>query len=196
LEGKKECALFTSRNVPRLFSPLKRLLSHILLILFMFHSVGSTLVFLALQAQVRREVKQRIKEGLPPEQLQVLSFSLQEASALDWKKEGHEFRYQGMMYDVVRVKLEQNRVLYHCITDMQEEGLFEGLDELVQEYMTRSSKQKELKRLAKNLSKVYQVVKTTHRLEFSQANLPVDFHYQFSLSTFWQDIPVPPPKLS
>ncbi|WP_210486215.1 hypothetical protein [Rufibacter aurantiacus] len=175
---------------------MKRLLSFLLISLFLFHSVGSSLVLVMLQAQVRSEVKRRIKEGLPPDQLHQLSFTPEEVAVLDWKEQGREFRYQGMMYDVVRVQRQADLLLYHCVTDTEEHDLFEALDELVQDYMTRSTKQKNLKQLVKNLAKAYQTTRIAYPLHFLADATPAAFFYQFSLSVIWQDIPVPPPKLA
>lgn len=174
---------------------LKRLLPFLLMVLFLFHSVGSSLVLVAWQGQVRREVKRRIKEGLAPEQLQVLTFSQEQAAALDWKEKGREFRYQGMFYDVVRVQEIGGQLQYQCITDTQERDLFAALDQLVQDHLSRSAKQKSLKLLVKNLAKVYQTSRIHYSLEFLTEAPPAEFHDQFPLSTTCQDIPVPPPKL-
>ncbi|QHL89142.1 hypothetical protein GU926_17575 [Nibribacter ruber] len=166
-----------------------------MMVLFLFHSVGSSLVLVAWQGQVRREVKRRIKEGLAPEQLQVLTFSQEQAAALDWKEQGREFRYQGMFYDVVRVQEIGGQLQYQCITDTQERDLFAALDQLVQDHLSRSAKQKSLKLLVKNLAKVYQTSRIHYSLEFLTEAPPSEFHDQFPLSTTCQDIPVPPPKL-
>ncbi|MGV3541157.1 MAG: hypothetical protein ACO1OQ_15175 [Rufibacter sp.] len=174
---------------------MKRLLCYLLVLLFTFHSVGSSFMFLVLQWQIRREVKHRMKEALPETKLHVLSFSRAQADALDWKEPGREFRYAGMMYDVVRVQHQGGQIRYHCLTDAEEEeGLLEGLDHLVQEYLARSSKKKNLKRLAKSLTNVYQQISATLVLQFFQLDSSAEFKYLFSLSTSWQDIPVPPPK--
>jgi hypothetical protein len=173
---------------------LKRLLPLFFIVLFLFHSVGSSFLVVALQAQVRREVKRRIKEGLAPEQLHLLTFSAKEAAALDWKEQGREFKYQGMFYDVVRVQQVGSQLLYQCITDTQERNLFEALDQLVQDHMGRSAKQKSLKLLVKNLATACQTNRIQYPLEFLSMVPQAEFHYQFSLSTSIQDIPVPPPK--
>ena len=83
---------------------------------------------------IRHAVKQRIKAGVPEGERVVFRFTDQDVDALDWEKEGREFRRNGRMYDVVeRRQLADGTIELSCIDDDQETRLFarlEGLTDL------------------------------------------------------------------
>lgn len=91
---------------------------------------GFHLVFKLKQHRIRSEIKRAIKLGLPESDLVDIVITESNEDELDWI-EGHEFRYRGTMYDIVRTECTDTATVYHCINDDQETLLFANLDELV-----------------------------------------------------------------
>lgn len=99
--------------------------------MFSFNLVGVTILFRVRQFQIRREIKSQIMQGVPDNELCAISVNKANASELFWL-EGHEFFYQGAMYDVVRkTVLNDTETVYYCINDVLEKKLFTNLDILV-----------------------------------------------------------------
>jgi hypothetical protein len=112
---------------------LKRLTSGLLVCLFLYSSSGFYLNFRYSLQQIRKEIKTRIKQSVPENELITLSFntSSSDYANIEWI-EGHEFRYRGCMYDIVqRFEDGSETIVFKCINDTQEEKLFQHLDELV-----------------------------------------------------------------
>lgn len=113
---------------------MKRFISIALVSLYLFNLFGYMATFVAAQAQIRREVKARIKQRVPAGDLVLISITPATASSLQWIK-SFEFRYRGGLYDIVRVEQRADTTRFFCINDLQEESLFAGLDEHVRRQM-------------------------------------------------------------
>lgn len=93
---------------------------------------GFQLRFEAQRKAVQRGIKDRIRKGIPMEELTVFRMPLTEWRALQWVKPGREFRLaSGDMYDVVHLHEQDGRVEAHCVHDVAETHLFAGLKEHV-----------------------------------------------------------------
>ena len=87
-------------------------------------------------AQVKKEIKLRLKAGVPEYERVHFSFSAQEAAALHWVKPDKEFKWKDRFYDVVERFTDGNgRIIFACIDDRQEATLFAGLAILVDRTM-------------------------------------------------------------
>ncbi len=110
---------------------MKRLFSIVFLVLFSFNIGGFFLFFSIQKFQIRREIKNEIKENLPLSTLARITITPANKEQVFWEHE-KEFRYHGIMYDVVRKEVIDNlKTVYYCITDTQETTLFKKLDTLV-----------------------------------------------------------------
>ena len=87
------------------------------------------------RVQIRREIKRRIKNSIPEDQLHTITVRSETDPSLKWIHKGKEFRFRGMMYDVVRLQKTDSSITYHCINDMEETLLFAELDQKVQQQM-------------------------------------------------------------
>lgn len=113
---------------------LKRTVSIVLVTLYLFNLFGYLGTFLVAQAQIRKEIKQRIKQSVPENELVRISITPPTASSLQWIK-SFEFRYRGSLYDIVRTEHVGDTTHYTCIHDVKEQGLFADLDEHVRKQM-------------------------------------------------------------
>ncbi|KAF5075313.1 hypothetical protein DSECCO2_172600 [anaerobic digester metagenome] len=80
------------------------------------------------QERIRKEIKMMIKAGVPDGELSVIRHTAENSEDFHWIH-SREFRYRGVMYDVVRSeKAADGATLLHCVTDHQETLLFANLD--------------------------------------------------------------------
>ncbi|MDN4164960.1 hypothetical protein QWY31_05570 [Cytophagales bacterium LB-30] len=118
-----------SLNFPY-FSSMRRAIALLLVFLWMYQQLGVVMGFYALRYQVKKEIKHRIKKGVPEEELITLSFSAQatwESQGVNWLEDDKEFFYQGSMYDVVERYFDDDSVIFRCVNDVQEAQLFRHL---------------------------------------------------------------------
>ncbi len=87
------------------------------------------------RGQIRREMKRRIKSAIPEHQLHIITVQNTSDPSIKWMKENKEFRYKGMMYDIVKSRKTDSTIEYYCINDIEETILFDQLDQKVQEKM-------------------------------------------------------------
>lgn len=170
----------------------------ILLLLLLFHPGGYFLIFKIQQYQVRREIKQRIKAGVPEQELVLLKIprNLEEQpSQLFQRIHSGEFRYQGKMYDIVRQQEHGDTTWYYCVSDEKETVLFANLDELVNRESNQNPQRKqqseELQRLLNTLFIVQ--YNRPHLVGSPGEGELID--YRFVIQTWINIPPVPPPKV-
>lgn len=109
---------------------MRRVIALFLLFLWTYQQLGVLMGFYALRYQVKKEIKHRIKKGVPEEELITLSFStLQpwDVQDLAWLEDGKEFFYKGSMYDVVESHRQGDTLVFRCVNDVQEAQLFRHL---------------------------------------------------------------------
>lgn len=109
-------------------------------------------------AYVRHEMKQRIKAGVPEEDLVLLKIAKSEEENSDVFERMHsrEFRYNGQMYDVMRLEDKGDTTYYTCIHDVKESKLFERLDSMVLDELNKDEGEKSQREMMLNFfTKVY-----------------------------------------
>jgi hypothetical protein len=84
-------------------------------------------VFKLSQWEVRKEMKRKLKLGVPEKELHHINANLK----VEWVEEGREFRYHGEMYDIIRTETVNDKPVFVCISDEEEESLFSQLDRIV-----------------------------------------------------------------
>lgn len=118
---------------------MKKLVTIILLFALCFNGTGYYVVHLCLQKKIRKEIKYRIKQSVPREELVIIRYSDENADDFQWIHP-KEFRYKNNMYDVVSFELSPDgATLYQCITDFQESKLFANLNQWVKDHMNSNS---------------------------------------------------------
>lgn len=123
---------------------MKKGISWLLLITFCLPALGTWGLFTCQQRSIRREIKQKIKAGVPLEQQTILAFteSEMERSDFNWLND-HEFKFHGTAYDVLSQKKASDRIYFYCIRDEDETRLFKALDEQVSQIMNQDGASKE-----------------------------------------------------
>ena len=117
---------------------MRRFFALIFLSLYLYNIVGYLAVFSVIQYRIRSEVKKQLKESVPDSQLHHLSFHTAALERGEYRVqwiEDHEFRYEGQMFDIVRSFAANDTTYFVCINDVQEERLFEHIDNHVKRQM-------------------------------------------------------------
>lgn len=100
---------------------MNRFVSFVVIAVLLIVSAGYFPVNQLQQYHVRQQVKQKLKEGFPEKQLEIIMFS--DAANVDWVKKGKEFWLNGKLYDVVRSERDGNSIKYTCYDDTEEKAL-------------------------------------------------------------------------
>jgi hypothetical protein len=119
---------------------LKRIISILLALVFIYNATGYYLTFLVQRNKIKKEIKRQIKNSVPDNSLTRISFSVSSPGP-EWTDE-NEFLWHGMMYDVVRTEIKNGNITYWCINDRQEEKLFAGLTDHINRHMKDQSSDK------------------------------------------------------
>ena len=110
---------------------MKKFISLFLLFSLLLPSVGTFIWFKFQQKEIRKEVKKQLIAGVNESELTLLIFSKEETQTLlTWKHE-MEFSFEGIMYDIVKQKIENNTYYFWCWKDHKETSLYKKLDKLV-----------------------------------------------------------------
>jgi hypothetical protein len=146
---------------------------------------------------LEQTVEQRMKSNIGCEHLVILGFSLRDARALRWE-DGHEFEYQGMMYDVMAHETFGDSIYYHCWPDHEESKLKKDLYRTLAldlgENPVRKQKESRFFSFFKSLINS-QPTETLIRLEYrADSNVPT--HGQPPYTSQSIRPPTPPPKFS
>jgi len=164
------------------------------IVLYVFNLAGYYAVFKTLQYQMRVEIKTRIKESVPEGELVLITVRRGEEARLHWL-DGHEFRYQGNMYDVVRHYSTDDAHYYVCINDKQEERLFKNFDQYVTTQCNTEGVPKKAANPFKGIIKDYVPhIRILGPITFQVTRIGVT--QGFNLISHTAEIPTPPPRLA
>ena len=167
-----------------------------MLFILLLNITGYYPIFKWEQFRVRKEIKRRIKESVPGNELQVITFS-KKNHTVNWVRNGQEFRYKGKMYDVVRITTKGDSIHYFCISDTKETSLFTQLDELVKMQMSHPSDSAQ--HTARNLLKIFLSLNylPSQPIDISEEKVweQNEFAYYFPYSEAFSDNTTPPPRL-
>lgn len=176
---------------------LKKLTVFILLGIFLFNTAGYFITFKVLQSQIKKEVKREIKRQVPNSELTVIEISKKQLQNFIWEEEGKEFYHQGNLYDIVRSDESATSFTYYCISDKQEEALFENLDDYIDNNIAaqKSTKSSSSKKTADSSLKLY----FNTEISFSYCNNFIKSTFVTTseiYSSVCTEISSPPPEIS
>jgi hypothetical protein len=140
---------------------MPKLISFLLLFLFLWQIGGYLLEFEIESSRVRKELKKLSKEAVPLNQLVYFQFSAKEIQSLTWTKK-NEFKKDGHFYDVVwRHHLKGGLIELQCVSDDQETELFKKLDQYVSVNLANPNSERPLKKWSKLVFGVYLLTNLT-----------------------------------
>lgn len=174
---------------------MKKAASIFLLGIFLFNIVGYFIVFKVAQLEARKEIKTKIKLGIPDRELTAIEFKKSDLPNIHWEKENKEFYYQDKLYDVVKKDEKSACVIFYCIDDKQEQVLFSSLDEHVNTFITshNSKSNSSSKKLNEHVVKIY----FSNSFDFKFITNSNLVSYSFSAKNYPSEFPEinsPPPE--
>jgi hypothetical protein len=166
---------------------MRKFIPIILITIFFFDICGYQLLFNKIQHNIQREIKQKIRKELRDEDISIIVVPVNDESEINWINPQKEFSYKGEMYNVVNIKIENQKKYYYCIWDVKEKQLIANYNK------TNNNKQNKerIKRIS-NILLFFQVILITNIINSSY------FHYfdnPLRLITNYLIIPSPPPKI-
>lgn len=106
---------------------MKKIVSIIFLSLLVMKT-GGYFAFLTIQQNIfREEAKEKILQILPNNKQTKLSFSAAQFNAIDWKETDKEFYFKGVLYDVVKTKIEGDNHVIYCVSDEKETEIYDKI---------------------------------------------------------------------
>ncbi|MDZ7289339.1 MAG: hypothetical protein ONB44_07820 [candidate division KSB1 bacterium] len=173
---------------------MRSIVATVLLLFMLLQAAGYLFVFEIQKYEIRREIKQHIKAGVPEAELVLFKICEGKPHPAFQRVEEHEFRYDGQMYDVVRQESHGDTTWYYCLADEKETQLFANLEELVK---------RDLGQNAEWQQRVHRLLNLFVLLFFSPNDgvCLVDVaeemawdHHGFGLKTWIDPPPTPPPE--
>lgn len=140
-------------------------------------------------------MERHIRRRTSSDGLTIIAIHKTEKQLLEWM-EPHEFRYKGMMYDIVQEESSGDSIYYHCVADYKEAALLAKWERTIQEEQEPlSTSQGRWLRLLGLFSAEYMATAPLLMLPSIRTRTQSVFLYNFSLQ-LWQVAPLlPPPKL-
>lgn len=178
------------------YRQIKISLAVFLIILLTVGSVSHIIYFKVQQYCIKKEIKQRLKKGVPKNELHTFNFTnaeIKNTNELEFIND-HEFRYKGKMYDIVYQETLNDTIIFQCVSDEQETILFTQLDKLVQQQS--KSNQEKNRQLFKLLNFHFT---PTDYIDFSIHTLIHSkqlSQYNYSVKTWCTKIELPPPQFT
>ncbi len=161
--------------------------------------MGVYMLFKYEQTLVRKEMKRRIKFGIPENERLLFSIPnwMEETPNKDFKRiHKGEFRYKGEMYDILYAKKDADTTHYIVIHDPKETNLFAKLDEHLNKYNDWDTHHNPLSKSKKELKKYkkdYFAVKHINSLTDYYSELAF-IEDAYSILQQYSDIASPPPR--
>jgi hypothetical protein len=121
----------------------KKSLTFLLLIILLLPILGSYISFNLRQIANKKELKRKIKRGLPDSELisMVLTPEILNSKSFEWHN-SHEFRLNGRMYDIIKTYKKGNQTEYKVVWDNEESELFSQLESDLKEAFSHDPVQK------------------------------------------------------
>lgn len=170
---------------------MKNTIVILLLSLFLFHTVGLTVLLEGLD-QINRSM---ITSSLEEKRLD--DFVLDVSTYLHCVKEGKEISFNGNRYDIVSVQIVHDKVFIKCFHDENEESLLSILAEHIEKSIknTGAHSKNKSSRILKSLIKNYLPANTVYSKPYI-ASISDNYLYQATTKQLWgyAEILAPPPK--
>ncbi|MGI8582792.1 MAG: hypothetical protein ACR2KX_11365 [Chitinophagaceae bacterium] len=168
---------------------LKRLSLIILIVALAYCQVGYYFAMRRSQSMQKDVIKQQIFSKLKDVELDIISPD--DNQQIYWEDEGKEFLFKGQMYDVVKTKIINGKVVLYCLNDKKEKELIDNYNLITKHNSSSDKKGKNNVDNSINLF-VYQDEKNYDQYyTIAKNNFP---YYISHLTESLEDNISPPPK--
>ena len=143
--------------------------------------------------EIKTEMKNRILNDIPVNELSVFVFNKTEYANLDWK-DRKEFRYKGNMYDIVKVDFNSDTdIRTYCLKDENETSLFALHEKQVQNNSSETTNGKSTHKLIKIIPN-YFFQTFTNNFFIPERTVLLSLRNKTIFISFVGEVPSPPPK--
>ena len=94
---------------------------------FLFNTIGLLTLFISERAILLSRAELMIHQVTAENEVLIV-VDASEKSALVWIRDGKEFRYNDLMYDVIRIEKKGDKTFYYCLDDRKDSDLFAMID--------------------------------------------------------------------
>jgi len=155
---------------------------------------GYVFVFEIQKHFIKKDIKKLLLQYIPTGKLTVIKISPVNKNALIWT-DLNEFRYKGIMYDIVKKENLNNGIInYYCITDNYETELFAKFDDYINNNIDRQSKNNSLFKNLFKLLTIQYLPSQKIRFTFSNNFQKLDSSFTFLYFPPGIEPQTPPPK--
>jgi hypothetical protein len=137
---------------------------------------------------------EKIIKKLPDTDVTILSITKSNSRKFRWVENNEEFKFEGKLYDLVRIRNEGDTTFFYCINDTQEEKLIANLDDHLQKDTDIQTPQnKKIQTLQEKIIKDC----VGHNSSFQTLCSSKKFLFNFfneNLTAIYPEIDSPPPK--
>lgn len=127
--------------LPHNKTALKKLFLIILIPVLALSQFGYYLLMSDARFSQKEAIKEEIKRNLKDEELQIISFTENQQS-ITWEEEGKEFFFNNQMFDVVKIKTVNGKILLYCINDQKEKSLVDNCNTITKHNSSSDKKGK------------------------------------------------------
>lgn len=124
------------------YTALKKILLIGIVAILAYSQIGYYFVIRNSQDQQKEHIKEQILNKLSDDELEVISFTDNQQQIL-WEEDGKEFFFKGEMFDVVKSKTVNGKVLLYCINDKKEKSLVDNYNNITKQNSASNKKAKD-----------------------------------------------------
>jgi hypothetical protein len=173
---------------------MKRILSILLLFVFLFNIMGYYAAFLVQRAQLKKEMKAFIKSDEGKENLQKLVIPVAKyAASVDFIEE-NEFIYKDELYDLIKKETTVTGIILYCINDLKEELLIEVARKHFNKNNNPNTSTDNSSSLIENIINEALPENPFFLMPFSVCHKITEFDYTSHITTQYIPVISPPPK--
>lgn len=173
---------------------MKKSISILLLFILAINIAGFIFIFEIQRYTIKKEVAKTISNYFPINKISVISISVENNKYLVWNDK-NEFKYNGLMYDVIKKEILSNgTVKYYCLIDKDENNLNNKITNFVNNNLDSQSKTNDISKILVKLFAVNYI--SAKKIEFVFCNnlqkinlFTTEFYTSLKL-----DLQSPPPK--
>ena len=154
-----------------------------------FSQVGYYFVLRQSQERQKEIIKQTILSQLKDEELDIISLNNNQQK-IYWEEDGKEFLFNGEMYDVVKSKTVNGKILLYCINDKKEKALVDRYNSITKH---NSSSDKKSKTIDNSITLFFQEKENADNVGDKKL-IKYFFSYKSPLPQNLMDKNYPPPK--
>jgi len=177
---------------------MKKILSILFLVVFVYNLAGFFIVFKFEQYAVKSDIKSLLRKNIPDSKFEMIRISNAEiisgTSDFRYLDDNNEFFYKGRLYDIARSSNDGTTTVFYCINDKNEEQLFTQLEEHIQRNSDQNIPGKsQTANLLKGMIKDYILHKSAVLFSFTNSDV-IFCEKQQCLSEQFTSVFTPPPK--